>query len=328
MRAIEIEWKPLGITVTAMLSEAVNRNLSDIFWNKLPYCSLQNHALVSGEHLYHLLPFVEFISTPAEHKEDRTLSPDGTLFLSQLQHLAIKYGPLSEYIPAAPVGHVVEQDMPLLREAGRACWAATYTTKQVIDVHVRRKGDSRPSQPLPRFECDATAPVQWVLDRINDENQKIWITPPAEVLNMHQGRITSRAGSYDQYFSTLVFLNGETRPLGYCALNGLVRLCENDAVDVATLRTIAPNFIRTPAEFLGYCGLETLWTFTQDVIAVMPHLKTKDQFRAVVGALALYANILNTWNLQYFPWMHGKEYRARDQNDGRSERSDAALATA
>ena len=96
MRTIEIEWRPLGIKVLAELSDEPNRNLSDLLWENLPYHSLQNHALVSGHHLYHLVPSRPLLYAQAEWKEDRTKSPDGTMFLSQLQHLAIKYGPLSD----------------------------------------------------------------------------------------------------------------------------------------------------------------------------------------------------------------------------------------
>jgi len=160
MREIEIEWRPTAITVTAQLFDEPNRNLSNLLWEMLPYNSLQNHALVSGRHLYHLVPSLDLICMPAEQKEDRTKSPDGTLFLSQLQHLAIKYGALSEYIPAAPIGRVIAEHLPLLRAAGKACWNATFTTKQIIEVRVRRKGSSaRKSFSLPEFSPAAPAAI-------------------------------------------------------------------------------------------------------------------------------------------------------------------------
>ena len=310
MRAIEIEWRPFGVTVDAVLTDEPNGNLADLFWSRLPYNALQNHALVSGDHLYHLVPIVELLYTPAQWKEDRTKSPDGTLFLSQLQHLAIKYGTLSEYIPAAPVGHVVHEDVPLLREVGRACWHATFQSKQIVEVRVRRKGTKDALLRLPRLEVDAPDPIRSLLARIQDETQKVWIHPPQEIDDLHRGLIRSGAGSYSQYFSTLVFLNGETRPLGYCALNGLVRLSQSESFSLQALREMTPNFIRTPAEFLGYVGLDTLWIFTQETLGVLPLLQTKEQFTALIGALALYANVLNTWNLQYFPWHHGAGYPA------------------
>jgi hypothetical protein len=308
MREIEIEWHPLGITVTAQLIDQPNRNLSDLLWERLPYNALQNHALVSGDHLYHLVPIPELLYTAADFKEDRTQSADGTLFLSQLQHLAIKYGVLSEYIPAAPIGYVRDADLPLLKEVGRACWHATSQSKQVIEARVRRKGTQVTDYPLPVFRCSGHPELSDLVDAIQRETEKIWITPPAELADLHNGIILSGAGSYGQYFSTLVFLNGETRPLGYCALNGLVRLAANDNISLETLREITPNFIRTTAEFLGYCGLNTLWRFTQELIQRLRLIENKGQYLALLGSLALYTNVLNTWNLQLFPWQHGQAY--------------------
>jgi hypothetical protein len=315
MRIVEIEWHPLGIKVDAELFDGPNKHLSDLFWQNLPYNSLQNHALVSGHHLYHLVPSVELLYTQAGRKEDRTKSADGTLFLSQLQHLAIKYGPLSEYIPAAPVGIVIPEHVPLLREAGRMCWDATFRSKQIVEARVRRKGSTETGFRLPRFECAAGAEVESLLTRIQEETEKVWVTAPREIVEMHRGNIPSGAGSYQQYFSTLVFLNGETRPLGYCALNGLVRLSQSETLSLDALREMTPTFIRTSAEFLGYCGLEVLWGFTQDTLRVLPLLTTKREYCALIGALALYANVLNTWNLQFFPWRHGAEYPARASAD-------------
>ncbi|MFC5475655.1 hypothetical protein [Paraherbaspirillum soli] len=308
MRKIDITWVSLDITVTAVLERDKNPQLADLLWDKLPYNSLQNHALVSGHHLYHLAPFPELLYTAAAFKEDRTKSVDGTLFLSQLQHLAIKYGPLSEYIPAAPVGHVIPEHLPLLREAGRACWKAAHETKQVIEVRVSHHGTKRGDFSL-RWEPATGAPhVKQLIHAIRAATELIWIRPPQEVLNIHSGQITSRAGSYEQYLSTMVFVNGETRPLGYNALNGLVRLCENKDISLETLRIVTPNFIKTPAEFLGYCGLDDLWSFTQEVLAILPHLKTREEYFSLISALALYANCLNTWNLHYFPWQLGNQF--------------------
>lgn len=313
MRQIEIEWVQPGITVTADVSWERNPCLADLLWNVfLPYNSLQNHALVSGKHLYHLVPHHQLVYTEAEDKEDRTLSPDGTVFLSQLQHLAIKYGPLTEYLPAAPVGRVIPEHVEALREAGRACWAAVWKSKQVIEVRVRRKGAPATEFILPRTPPIELPGVQKIIDEIYDEIERVWLDPPAEIVDLHQGRIASRPGSYDQYFSTLVFLNGEVRPLGYCGLNGLLKICRTTGIGVADLKRMTPTFTKTPAEFLGYAGLSTLWRFTQQVLAVLPEVETREQYFALINSLALYANVLNTWNLHYFPWQHGADYRYSD----------------
>ncbi|MCP2330332.1 DUF3830 family protein [Actinoalloteichus caeruleus] len=309
MRQIEIEWVQPGITVTADLNEERNPRLADLLWNELlPYNSLQNHALVSGNHLYHLVPHHQLVYTRAEYKEDRTKSPDGTVFLSQLQHLAVKYGPLSEYLPAAPVGHVVPEDVEALRAAGRACWEAAWSSKQVIEVRVRRKGEDVRNFVLPRTAPVDSPAVQKLVEEIHDEVARVWIDPPQEIVAMHEGRIASRAGSYDQYFSTLVFLNGEVRPLGYSALNGLVTMSRTTDISLTDLLRITPMLIKTPAEFLGYTGLNTLWDFTQRVLETLPGVETRDEYFALINALALYANVLNTWNLHFFPWRAGADH--------------------
>lgn len=54
-RTIKIRWPRLNIMITAVMTER-NPSLTNLLFEKLPYRSLQSHALVSGDHLYHLVP--------------------------------------------------------------------------------------------------------------------------------------------------------------------------------------------------------------------------------------------------------------------------------
>src|SRR5690606_33316442 len=120
-----------------------NSDMIDLMWRNLPYNSVQNHALVSGDHLYHLLPVPEMTYTPVDHVlPDRTKAPDGTVFLSHLMHMAIKYGELTEYIPAAPVGHVIPEDVGVLKEVGNLMWAEICGRKRPVEVRVTRRGEA------------------------------------------------------------------------------------------------------------------------------------------------------------------------------------------
>ncbi|MGH3430453.1 MAG: hypothetical protein ACRDQZ_23275, partial [Mycobacteriales bacterium] len=147
------------------------------------------------------------------------------------------------------------------------------------------------------------------------------IEPPHEIIKMYQGQIDSRAGSREQYFSTLVFLNGEARPLGYCALNGLIKICQTTDTSLGTLKELTPTFIKVPAEFLGYTGLKTLWRFTQQTLDILPQVETREQYFSLVSRLALYTNVLNTWNLHLFPWNHGEQYPYPGRRGGRLEKN-------
>jgi hypothetical protein len=309
MRQIEIEWVGINRRVTADLIETKNPNLCNLLWEMLPYNSLQSHALVSGDHLYHVVPSWRLVWEQAMYKEDRTKSPDGTVFLSQLQHLAVKYGVLSEYIPAAPVGQVIAEHIPILKQAGLEIWDAAYRTKQIVEVRVTRKGEKAESFAIAAAPPCVSPSVDALVREIVAETQRIWVNPPEELLDIHCGKIKSGAGSKGQYFTTMLFVNGEQRPFGYGALGGLVRSCFNTDLPVEALKQIAGNFIKTPAEFLGYCGVDKQWDYTQRTMAVLKDVHTKEDFVTLMSALGTYANCLNGWNLHYFPWAHGEQYK-------------------
>src|SRR5262245_23081724 len=108
-RRIQITWHPRKLAVTAEL-DGRNAGLADALWAALPYRRLQGHALVAGHHLYHVTPAHELLHLRADHRVDRRAVPDGTVFCSQLQHLGIKYGELTEPMGATPIGRVVPED--------------------------------------------------------------------------------------------------------------------------------------------------------------------------------------------------------------------------
>ncbi|MFF1561224.1 hypothetical protein [Streptomyces sp. NPDC058279] len=304
-RNVEIAWPDLGITVTAELDDR-NPALADALWESLPYQSLQGHALVAGSHLYHMAPIHSLLYTHASHRiPDRRDAPDGTVFCSALQHLGIKYGTLSEPMPASPVGQVRPADMPALREAGQAVWDAVYSTKKPITVEVRRAGTAG-GHRIPRLAATDPDADQLIRD-IHAETDRIWLTPPPELADLHQGWIPSGAGSFETVLPTLLFVNGETRPLGYATYGGLIRGAVSD-MPIDALRHMARLLVGIPAEFLGYCGLEKLWAFTQRFLACVDRLDRED-FLALSCQMALYINCLGGWNLHLFPWDAGDHLR-------------------
>jgi len=308
-RQIEIEWVGINRKVTADLLDDKNAELADLLWRNLPYNSIQSHALVSGDHLYHVAPINELVWAQPAMREDRTKSPFGTVFLSHLQHMAVKYGELTEYLSAAAVGQVIGEHVSILKQAGAEIWNAVYRTKQVIEVRVTRKGEPATRFALPAPPTAITEAVNELIQEIHAETQRIWVTPPEELLAIHAGRIKSGAGSRGQWFATMLFVNGEQRPLGYGAFGGLIKCCFNSDISLETLKQITINFVKTPAEFLGYCGLETQWRFVQKTLATLKAVKSKDEYVALMATMGTYSNCLNGWNLHYFPWRHGDEYR-------------------
>lgn len=291
-----------------MAAELDQRNpaLAQCFWDALPYRSLQGHALVAGKHLYHVAPVHSLLHAPAEYRVDRRTVPDGTLFCSRLQHLGIKYGELTEPMTATPIGQVVPEDLDALIEAGREVWHSVYATKEPVIAEVRRAGEPG-GHVLPRLAVGDPLLNELVRD-VHAETERIWLEPPRELLDLHAGRIPSKAGSYETVLTTLLFVNGETRPLGYSCYGGLVRAAI-DGMPLPWLRQMTRQLAHTPAEFLGYCGLDTLWDFTKRLEDGLEGLNSHVDFMSAAAHMALYCNCLGGWNLHLFPWQAGDSLR-------------------
>jgi hypothetical protein len=306
---IEIDWPSLGLTVTADLDDR-NARLAQALLDVLPYRSLQGHALIAGYYLYHVTPIHSIFQLPTPHRVDRRTLPDGTLFGSRLQHFGIRYGTLTEPMPATPIGRIDPADLDALTEAGRATWDSVYSSKKPIIAEVRHAG--RPGgHNLPRLA--ATDPVaDRLIADIHAETTRAWLEPPAELLDLHDGRIRSGAGSYGTTMTTMLFVNGESRPLGYSVYGGLIKAAsENLPMDA--LHHMTRILAGTPGEFLAYCGLETLGHFTTRLLACLDRLHTRDDFIAVMAHMALYVHCLGGWNLQLFPWHLGEHLRTQPE---------------
>ncbi|WP_431903141.1 hypothetical protein [Nonomuraea sp. bgisy101] len=305
-KRVEIGWPGLGITVTAELDER-NAALAQSLWDALPYRSLQGHALVAGHHLYHVAPVHGLLHQAATYKvDDRRFEPDGTIFASRLQHLGIKYGELTEPMPATPIGRILPDDLDSLVEAGHAVWEAVYTTKKPVIAEVRRAGGAG-GHSLPRLKA-RDQETDALIGDLHAETERIWLEPPQELVDLHEGRIPSGAGSFQTVLTTVLFVNGETRPLGYASYGGLVRAAYEN-MSLEALRHMARLLIATPGEFLGYCGLEKVWSFTQRVLDRIDRIDDRDDFVALMAHMALYVNCLGGWNLHLFPWQLGDHLR-------------------
>ncbi|PHH66791.1 hypothetical protein CDD81_5923 [Ophiocordyceps australis] len=297
-RHVKVKWLQLNVTITLQLNVEVNPRLINVLFESLPYRSLQNHALVSGDHLYHLVPSERLIYTVADYVvPDRTTEPEGTVFLSGLQHLGINYGPLTENLPAAPCGSVIPEDMEKLRNVGNCVWEACTKSKQIIEVIAWDAREPEPKElvPLALERTGSTAEVRQLVNAIHAETDKSWSGISLDIQRIHQGQSPSCAGSKNSYFATMVFTNGEVRPLGYNILNNILKIAATQPqFDLQHLVTLYQVFASIPSGFLGYTGA----TFLED---------TQD-FLAIVSAFALYVNMLNAQNLHIFPWRHTVEY--------------------
>lgn len=313
---IVLRFDPIRTTIKARLLYELNPGLCALLEKALPYRSVQCHALVAGKQLYHYTPIVEAVTYQAKTKEDKTKQPVGRVNMSSLELLSIKYGTITEYLQSVPVAQVVDEDIEKLKKIGPLVWKSVYETKKIIKVSVSLEG-----QAVPKGHTGIRRPtikvrdieLKELIERIYDECETIWLYPPEDLVKIHKGKIKSRAGSYNQYFSTMVFVNGEVRQLGYNAFGGLLKSFSNSKISLQVAKELPRAFTESAAGFLGYCGLEKLNDFTQKALVVSKKASSKKELIQLYNALCIYANRLHGWSLHYFPWEYGKDYKFKLQ---------------
>ena len=109
MKKFIISWPSLNINLKAELLDSLNPILANEFWVSLPLKGIQDHALISGEYLYGYIDLPILCSSchnNVETKEPRTNQNIGRINVSILQHFSIKYGAVTEYLDASPIGQI------------------------------------------------------------------------------------------------------------------------------------------------------------------------------------------------------------------------------
>lgn len=140
--------------------------------------------------------------------------------------------------------------------------------------------------------------------KIEEETRRSWAEEPVDSKKVRLGIIDSNVGSYGQYFSVLVFLNGDLRALGIYCLYGLTVAAEDPAFTLEQLKKMVGIFTFAAGEFCGCCGLTMLWEFVRQLNhnELLDTIKTKEEFRELLTALTAYANRMQHWVHTQFPW--------------------------
>jgi hypothetical protein len=312
MRKIEIEWRSLGESITVTLNDEYNQDFTNPLWDSLPYRTLQGHALVAGDCFYHVPPVHGVLSGTPDHKVDRQAMPLGTVLCSAAQHLTVKYGKLTEPMPASPIGQVDPEHLHKLPDIGQRIWHSVYYNRSPIIAEVRRFGVDGGGS-LIRMKCSKFAASK-LIEEIAAESERVLVEPPSDLVDIHAGKITSEAGTKRSLLTTLVFVNGETRPLGYMTYTALVRAATQTQMPLVSLKQMADLLIPKPSTFLSYCGMKRFGELSQAVMEILASIETKSDFVALMSHMALYVNALGAWNLQLFPWSLEKPLLDRGTN--------------
>lgn len=154
-----------------------------------------------------------------------------------------------------------------------------------------------------------------VRQEIDAEVKRIWSEESEDITRLRMGICHERAGSFGQYFSTLVFALTYTLALGEHVVYGLVKGADNDKIPLEALKELTrEHFVegfRAPM-FVGYVLAPKAETFAENIVAALDTVTTREDFKALLGSYFTYQNILHWWLHVYFPWSLGGVFEQVD----------------
>lgn len=151
---------------------------------------------------------------------------------------------------------------------------------------------------------------------LKDETDRIWLDEPEEIKAMRLGVFTSDAGSYGQFFSNLVFVNGDMRALSTWITPAIiVRALDDDRFDLDQCKDLFAWTNLVNVDFLAYCGFVKFGTFVHRIVEVFPQIQTKEELSELLAAWYAYANRVYLWVHHTFPWGLGTAYPKLSSED-------------
>jgi hypothetical protein len=139
-------------------------------------------------------------------------------------------------------------------------------------------------------------------DRMLAETERIWFEEPDELKELRLGVLKNKAGSYDQYFTTIDFANGMIRDFSMYTMYPILKLALNPNIPLEQMKDIVKAFHPPYTDYLRYSGYITLDAFDREFISLMDTFESKDDFIDCYKAFLRYANKVAAWSYHYFPW--------------------------
>ncbi len=141
-----------------------------------------------------------------------------------------------------------------------------------------------------------------VKNKIIEKRQEIWFNMPDEIKRISVGDIPRGTSVYNQYFTVLMFAEGEMRTLSDELLWHLRSTACQEEAELNTLLLFANSILTYKMEFLDFVGLTQSSELMKDYLECFPSIKTKAEFCEVTDELLVYVNRAHMWVDMVFPW--------------------------
>ena len=149
---------------------------------------------------------------------------------------------------------------------------------------------------------------QEILDQI-DEN---WLKEPETMWKIRHGINVTGAGSFNQYLSTMMFVDVYTIAYGQHMFFTFVKMSRDPDITLETLKKFTHNELAygfDSMQFLAYVSTPEVDKFAKDIEAVLDQLQTKDEYYELMSTYVRYINLIHYWHHCTFPWHVGLMYQ-------------------
>ena len=147
---------------------------------------------------------------------------------------------------------------------------------------------------------------------IESEIDRHWLEEPIAMKKVRNGISITGAGSFNQYLSALMFINVYTIAFGQHMFFMFVQCCDDPDISLDVLKKLTSNEITKgfkPTEFLAYVSIPEIHEMALQIVEVLPQIKTKNEYRELMGAYVRYINLIHYWHHCTFPWHIGLMYK-------------------
>ncbi|PFG17597.1 hypothetical protein ATK74_2170 [Propionicimonas paludicola] len=144
--------------------------------------------------------------------------------------------------------------------------------------------------------------VHDVIAELDAERERIWLTLPEDVRDLGNGIIPRLTGPKKQYFTSLLYADGEARTLADEVLWGLIEISRKPGADLDTLKMVVNQIVDYKADFFDFVGLPLICKWTHRYAEGARAAESLEEFREVTGAALSYMNRVHMWIQSVFPW--------------------------
>lgn len=144
--------------------------------------------------------------------------------------------------------------------------------------------------------------VDEVIAELDAERERIWLVLPEDVRDLGNGIIPRLTGPKKQYFTSLLYAEGEARTLADEILWGFIEVSHDPETDLATLKKLVTQIVDYKADFFDFVGLPLTCRWIHRYAVGARAAETLEEFAAVTGAALSYTNRVHMWIQSVFPW--------------------------